>query len=108
MSSIGYSDTEVLLKAFIHFGTDILSRLNGIFSFAIWNDKKKELFLVRDQFGIKPLYYTLVDGTLVFASEIKALFEYPGVEIAIDKMGICELFGLRASTYSRSSSFQRY
>lgn len=104
----GYSDTEVLLKAFIHFGTDILSKLNGIFSFAIWNEKKKELFLVRDQFGIKPLYYTLIDGVLVFASEIKALFEYPGVEIAIDKMGICELFGLRTSTYAGSSSFQKH
>ena len=98
----GYSDTEILLKSFIHFGTKILSKLNGIFSFAIWNNKSKELFLVRDQFGIKPLYYTIVDKTIVFASEIKAIFEYPKVNIAIDKTGISELFGLRASTHTRT------
>ena len=73
MTLNGYSDTEVLLKAFIHYGTSILKRLNGIFSFAIWNNKTKELFLVRDQFGIKPLYYTLIENTIVFASEVKAL-----------------------------------
>lgn len=101
MSLNGYSDTEVLLKAFIHYGTEILHRLNGIFSFAVWNDKKQELFLVRDHFGIKPLYYTLIDDTIVFASEVKAILEYPNVEAKIDKEGICELFGLRSSTYSR-------
>ena len=90
----GYSDTEVLLKAFIHYGTKILQKLNGIFSFAIWNDTTKELFLVRDHFGIKPLYYTFVDDTIVFASEIKALFKYPGVIPKIDKQGIAELLGL--------------
>ena len=100
MNLIGYSDTEVLLKSFIHFGTNILNRLNGIFSFAIWNDKNKELFLVRDQFGIKPLYYTFVDDTIVFASEVKALLCFPNVEASIDKQGICELFGLRSSTYT--------
>lgn len=98
----GYSDTEVLLKAFIHYKTNILAKLNGIFSFAIWNNKRKELFLVRDQFGIKPLYYTLLNNTIIFASEIKAIFEYPGVNKSIDKQGICELFGLRTSTYTRN------
>lgn len=102
---IGYSDTEVLLKAFIHYGTNILHRLNGIFSFAIWNDKEKELFLVRDHFGIKPLYYTILNNTIIFASEIKAIFEYPQVEIEIDKTTVCELFGLRSCTYSRSRNF---
>ena len=100
MSLNGYSDTEVLLKAFIHFGTDVLKNLNGIFSFAIWNDKEKELFLVRDQFGIKPLYYTVIDNTIVFASEVKSLLAYPRVEVSIDKQGICELFGVRTSTYT--------
>lgn len=84
----------------MQFGTNILNKLNGIFSFAIWNNKAKELYLVRDQFGIKPLYYTFVDDTIVFASEVKALLAYPKVEISIDKQGICELFGLRASTYT--------
>lgn len=90
----GYCDTEVLLKSFICYGTNILSKLNGIFSFAIWNEEKQELFLVRDHFGIKPLYYTLVDNTLIFASEVKALFKHPKVKIELDSTSICELFGL--------------
>lgn len=90
----GYSDTEVLLKAFIHFGTSIFPKLNGIFSFAIWNEKAKELCLVRDHFGIKPLYYTIVDNTLVFASEVKALLKYPQVKLELDSTSINELFGL--------------
>ena len=102
MNLVGYSDTEILLKAFIHYGTDVLHRLNGIFSFAVWNDKKQELVLVRDHFGIKPLYYTMVNNTIIFASEIKAIFEYPNIEIKIDKEGICELFGLRTCSYTRN------
>ena len=89
-----HSDTEVLLKSYIHFGKDVVNHLNGIFAFAIWNTKTNELFLARDHFGVKPLFYTIVDGTLVFASEIKALFEYPGVDKIIDKQGISELFGI--------------
>lgn len=90
----GYSDTEVLLKAFIYFGTNVLPRLNGIFSFAIWNKTKKELFLVRDHFGIKPLYYCLAQDSLVFASEVKALIEHPKIKLELDSTSICELFGL--------------
>ena len=90
----GYSDTEVLLKGYIHFGENILKKLNGIFSFAIWNNKKKELFMARDQFGIKPLYYTIIDDTIIFASEIKVILKYPNIEVKINKQGIGELFGL--------------
>ena len=96
----GSSDIEVLLKAFIHFGTDILHRLNGIFSFAIWNDYKKELILVRDHFGIKPLYYTITDNTIIFATEIKAILAYPNFEVSIDKQCLCELFGIRTCSYT--------
>lgn len=99
------SDTEVLVKAFICFGTDILKRLNGVFSLAIWNDKTKTLYLARDHFGIKPLYYTILNNTIIFASEVKAIFEYPGVEKAIDKTGIAELLGIRTSSYTRNNSF---
>ena len=90
----GYSDTEVILKAYIHFGSDIVKRFNGIFSFAIWNEKKQELFLARDHFGIKPLYYTIVDDNLIFASEVKALIKHPKVELKLDKDGISELLGI--------------
>lgn len=89
-----HSDTEVLLKAFIHYGYKVVHHLNGIFSFAIWNSKSNELFLARDHFGIKPLFYTNVKDTLIFASEIKAIFEYPGVSKKINNQGISELLGI--------------
>ena len=101
----GYSDTEVLLTAFIEYKENVLKKLNGIFSFAIWNDKRQELFLSRDQFGIKPLYYTYVNDDLIFASEIKAILKHPNVHAKIDKQGIAELFGLRTLPYTRSRSF---
>lgn len=89
-----HSDTEVLLKGFIYYGYDVVNKLNGIFAFAIWNSKKEELFMARDHFGVKPLFYTLNNDTLIFASELKAIFEYPGIEKIVDSQGICELFGL--------------
>ncbi len=93
----GHSDTEILLKSYIYYGNDVVLHLNGIFAFAIWNSNTQELFLARDHFGIKPLFYTLTNDTLVFASEIKALFEFPGIEKILDKQGICELFGIGPS-----------
>ena len=89
-----YSDTEVLLKSFIFWKYDVVKKLNGIFSFAIWDSKKNELFLARDHFGVKPLFYTIYNNTLVFASEIKALFKYPGIEAKLDEQSIAELFGI--------------
>lgn len=89
-----YSDTEVLLKSFIFWKYDVVKKLNGIFSFAIWNSKKNELFLARDHFGVKPLFYTIYNNTLVFASEIKALFKYPSIEAKLDEQSIAELFGI--------------
>jgi asparagine synthase (glutamine-hydrolysing) len=68
------SDTEVLLAAYINWGKACLSKLNGMFSFAIWDSKKKELFAARDRFGVKPFYYTLKNDSFYFASEIKTLF----------------------------------
>lgn len=89
-----HSDTEVLLKSYIHFGENVVNHLNGIFAFTIWNTKTNELFMARDHFGVKPLFYTFSNGALIFASEIKALFEYPSVEKILDKQGISELFGI--------------
>lgn len=90
----GHCDTEVLLKSYIHFGKNVVNYLNGIFAFAIWNTKTNELFLARDHFGVKPLFYTIIDDTFVFSSEIKCLFEFPGVEKIVDEQGISELFGI--------------
>ena len=69
----GNSDTEVLLKLYTLEGTNMLSRLNGIFAFAIWDMRDQKLFLARDNFGVKPLYYSLLDKGFFFASELKAL-----------------------------------
>lgn len=90
----GHSDTEVLLKSYIFYGKDVVNYLNGIFSFAIWDNIKKELFIARDHFGVKPLFYTLQNNSFVFASEIKALFQYPGVQKVLNSQGISELFGI--------------
>lgn len=67
------SDTEVLLASFIIFGKECLSKLNGMFSFAIWDKKEKILFAARDRFGVKPFYFSKVKNKLFFASEIKTL-----------------------------------
>lgn len=92
-----HSDTEVLLKSYIYYGNDVVNHLNGIFAFAIWNSKNNELFLARDHFGIKPLFYVQKDNTFIFSSEIKGLFAYPGIEKVIDSQGISELFGIGPS-----------
>ena len=71
------SDTEVLIYGYKEWGADLLPKLNGMFSFAIWDCDKKELFLARDRLGIKPLYYYQKENNLIFASEIKAILQYP-------------------------------
>lgn len=88
------SDAEILLKGYICWGYEIVKKLNGVFGFAIWNSSKQELFFVRDHFGIKPFYYTILNNTFIFSSEIKAILEFPGVEPILDEQGICELLGL--------------
>lgn len=90
----GHSDTEVLLKAFVYWGYDVVKHLNGMFAFAIWDENKSELFMARDHLGIKPLFYAVKNGEIIFASEIKALFEFPSLYPCIDENGISELFGI--------------
>ena len=90
----GHSDTEVLLKSYIYYGKNVVHHLNGIFAFAIWDQKNEELFIARDHFGIKPLFYTMQNNSFIFASEIKAIFQYPGVKKILNSQGIAELFGI--------------
>ena len=70
------ADTEVLIHGYEEYGEELLTKLRGMFAFVIWDSKKKKLFAARDFFGIKPFYYALVDGQLVFASEIKSILKY--------------------------------
>lgn len=80
------SDTEVLLKAYQYWGIDCLSRLNGMFSFCIYDLKRNQLFLARDRFGVKPLYYHKSDKKFIFASEIKAILCHDIERIPNDKL----------------------
>ena len=100
------SDTEILLKSYMFWKKDVVSKLNGIFAFAIWDSSSKELFMARDHFGVKPLFYTIVDNTLVFSSEIKALFKYPGIQPILDEQSIAELFGIGPARTAGTAIFK--
>ena len=84
----GHSDTEVLLHAFLEWGTDAFPRLNGIFAFAIWQKAERRLTLCRDRLGVKPLFLARTDGGLVFGSTIGTVLCHPDVEPAIDADGL--------------------
>ena len=86
------SDTEVILHLFEDLGEDCVSRLNGQWAFAIWDARHRRLFLSRDRLGVRPLFYTRAGGSFVFASEIKALLPYPGVEPVLDVKALDEIF----------------
>lgn len=101
-----YSDTEVLLTAYIYWGKEFVNKLIGIFAFAIFDESKKEVFLVRDQMGVKPLFYTVCDGTVVFGSEIKTVLSNPRVKREIDTEGLTEIFGLGPATIPGSGVFK--
>jgi asparagine synthase (glutamine-hydrolysing) len=82
------SDTEVILHAYAEFGERCVEHLRGMFAFGLWDARRRQLFVARDRVGIKPLYYTIVDGTLLFASEIKALLGWPGVRREVDETAL--------------------
>lgn len=87
----GHSDTEVLLSAYIEWGNRCVEHLNGIFAFAVWEPQQNRLFLARDRMGVKPLFYTIRNGALIFASEIKGLLAHPWVEPEADQNSVLEL-----------------
>ncbi|MBV9773935.1 MAG: asparagine synthase (glutamine-hydrolyzing) [Gemmatimonadetes bacterium] len=80
-----HSDTEVILHAFEEWGIDCLHRFRGMFAFALWDGRARELWLVRDRIGVKPLYYSIHHGRVAFASEIKALLADPEQPRAVDE-----------------------
>lgn len=87
----GHSDTEVVLKCFIEYREKCVEMFNGIFAFAIWDEREKRLFMARDRIGVKPLFYSEIPGGLVFASEIKALLKHPAVKPVITEDGAAQI-----------------
>ena len=82
------SDTEVLIHSYEEYGTDMINKLRGMFSFAIWDKNKQELFAVRDYFGIKPFYYTIANGNLIFGSEIKSILMHPDYKKELNEIAL--------------------
>jgi len=86
------TDTEVLLYSYAEWGEECVERFNGMFAFAIWDRSRQELFLARDRYGMKPLYYTLQGHVFLFGSEIKAILAHPAYRMAMDVEGLLEYF----------------
>ena len=100
------SDTEVILLSFLHYGSDFVNRLDGIFAFAIFDERHQKLLLYRDSFGVKPLFYTVQKDEIIFASEIKALFCHTACKACVDRKGLCEILGVGPARIPGSGVYQ--
>ena len=89
-SFVSRSDTEVVLQAWAEWGMSALSRFNGMFAFAIWDRAENSLWLARDRYGIKPVYWSQQRGLFVFGSESKAILSHPGIDAELDHAGLLE------------------
>ena len=87
----GHSDTEVVLHSYAQWKEGCVDRFNGIFAFAVWEEKGRRLFLARDRIGVKPLFYRLRGDSFLFASEIKTILAWPSVRPQLDKEGAAQL-----------------
>ena len=86
------TDTEVICEGLAAYGTSFFERLNGMFAIGAWNTKEKKLYISRDRYGIKPLYYWFNGKTIIFASEIKAIIKHPDYEMGVDLDALNEYF----------------
>lgn len=100
------SDTEVLLNAYLCYGPEFVTRLNGIFAFALWEETAGRLMLCRDRAGVKPLFYAQTGRTIVFGSEPKALFCHPDLTPEIDKNSLLELLAVGPARTSGNGVFK--
>src|SRR4051812_31302912 len=87
-----HSDTETIVQAYMASGPACVAAFNGDFAYALWDRQRRRLVLARDRMGVRPLYYTVVGSTLVFASEVKALLEHPGVVAELDPLALDQVF----------------
>jgi asparagine synthase (glutamine-hydrolysing) len=96
------SDTETIVHLYEEFGARAVDRLRGMFAFAIWDARKRELLVARDRLGIKPLYYAEVDGGFVFASELKPILQLPEIERQLNWGAVNHLFTFLATSPTQS------
>ncbi len=89
------SDSETVVHCYEEYGSDFPKYLEGMFAIALWDSQKKRIALVRDRIGIKPLYYAVINGELIFASEIKAILQHPSVSIEINKNAVSQFIAYR-------------
>ncbi|MFJ7954382.1 asparagine synthase (glutamine-hydrolyzing) [Lysinibacillus sp. NPDC096418] len=101
-----YSDTEVLLTAYIEWKEQCVDYLNGIFAFGVWDEKEQSLFLCRDRLGVKPLFYTKRSEGLFFASEVKALLAHPTIRPVVNYEGIASIIAVGPSRMPGKALFQ--
>jgi asparagine synthase (glutamine-hydrolysing) len=87
------TDTEIIVHAYEEYGRDCVHRFNGMFAFALWDKRRRELFVARDRLGVKPLYYYYKDDKLVFASEIKAILQVPEIERELNPQALYHYMG---------------
>ncbi|MFF7591453.1 asparagine synthase (glutamine-hydrolyzing) [Kitasatospora purpeofusca] len=92
------SDTEVVLRAYQEWGDALVERLEGMYAFAVWDEREQRLLLVRDRLGVKPLFWAEIDGGLAFGSEPKALFAHPEITPTVDADGLREAYSLLFNT----------
>lgn len=102
-----YSDTEVLLTAYMCWGIACVEKLNGIFAFAIYDERERQVVLVRDQLGVKPLFYSKRDNNFIFGSELKTVLAHPDVSPIVDKEGLTEIFALGPAIKPGSAIFKQ-
>lgn len=100
------SDSEVLLHGFEEYQKGMLEKLRGMFSFAIWDEKRRSLFAARDFFGIKPFYYALIGDAFVFASEIKSILEFPGYEKQVNEEALEQYLSFQYSVLPEKTFFK--
>jgi asparagine synthase (glutamine-hydrolysing) len=97
------SDTETILHAYAEHGPQCVRSFNGDFAYALWDRPNQRLVMARDRMGVRPLYYTVHEGVLVFASEVKALFLYPGLRAELDPLGLDQCFTFWAPLAPRTA-----
>lgn len=105
-SFTGHSDTEVVLHCYAQWGEGCVERFNGIFAIAVWEEKRKRLFLARDRIGVKPLFYKCHEGGLIFGSEIKTILAFPDVKPQLDAIGAAQILLLGPGRMPGSGVFR--